>query len=88
MAGLFHGSQMYGADDELSQDHGWGPMFTLFLSEKDYTASGEELARRVRLDAPCEWQGFRFRYPDENVDVRAIPMVGTESRKRKIAFLG
>lgn len=72
MAGLFHGSQIYGADDELSQDHGWGPMFTLFLSEEDYTASGEELARRVRTDTPCEWQGFCFHYPDENIEVMSL----------------
>ena len=72
MAGLFHGSQMYGADDELSQDHGWGPMFTLFLSEKDYMAFGEELARLVRLDAPREWQGFHFHFPDENIDVTSL----------------
>lgn len=72
MAGLFHGSQIYGADDELSQDHGWGPMFTLFLSEKDYTTYGEELSRRVRLDAPREWQGFHFHFPDENIDVTSL----------------
>jgi len=72
MAGLFHGSQIYGADDDLSQDHGWGPMFTLFLSEEDYTVYGEELARRVRADAPREWQGFRFHYPDENIDVTSL----------------
>lgn len=72
MAGLFHGSQIYGADDELSQDHGWGPMFTLFLSEKDYTAYGEELARRVHIDAPREWQGFHFHFPRENIDVTSL----------------
>lgn len=72
MAGLFHGSQIYGADDDLSRDHGWGPMFTLFLSEEDYTVSGEELARRVRADAPREWQGFRFHYPDENIEMTSL----------------
>ena len=39
-AGLLHGSQVLGADDELSRDHGWGPMFLLLLPEVDYAAQG------------------------------------------------
>jgi hypothetical protein len=31
-SGSFHGSRVLGADDALSRDHGWGPMFSLHSS--------------------------------------------------------
>lgn len=33
------GSEIYGFDDNLSQDHNWGPRFFLFLSQPDYDQS-------------------------------------------------
>jgi Domain of unknown function (DUF4037) len=58
-AGLFRGSQVLGADDELSRDHGWGPMFLLLLTEEDYAAQGQAVAQAMEA-APQEWLGYRY----------------------------
>ena len=57
-AGLVgEGSPCYGFDDELSQDHDWGPGFCLWLTAQDYAEVGEELQKRYDdLPSPC--RGF------------------------------
>ena len=37
------GSECYGFDDEISQDHDWGPSFCLWLNKKDYDEIGHAL---------------------------------------------
>lgn len=71
-AGLFRGSQIYRADDALSQDHGWGPQFQLILREADYQAVGESLKAAINLAAPREWKGFTLKYPADGIEVYSI----------------
>lgn len=37
------GSECFGFDDMLSQDHDWGPAFCIWLSEEDYRAFGAQV---------------------------------------------
>jgi Domain of unknown function (DUF4037) len=59
-AGLFRGSQVLGADDVLSRDHGWGPMFLLLLTQEDYVAQGQAVEQAMVKAAPQEWLGYRY----------------------------
>jgi hypothetical protein len=59
-AGLFRGSQVLGADDALSRDHGWGPMFLLLLTQEDYAAQGQAVAQAMIGAAPQEWLGYSY----------------------------
>lgn len=73
-AGRFGGSDVLGADDELSRDHNWGPQFTLFLSEEDFSSVGEELSERMNAAAPDQWNGYWVDGAgDKNVLVRSVP---------------
>ena len=57
-AGLVGGcSDTYGFDDEISQDHNWGPRFCLWLSAEDYGQIGEQLQAELR-ELPKEFMGF------------------------------
>jgi hypothetical protein len=73
-AGLFSGSQVLGADDELSRDHGWGPVFTIVLSNDDYASHGATLEAQVSEHAPREWRGQSYVHGSPNVDVHSIDM--------------
>ena len=55
--GIAGGSQAHGNDDEISRDHGWGPGFAIWLSEKDYAQCGARLQEIVD-QLPREFQGF------------------------------
>lgn len=59
--GIFACSQAIGADDKLSKDHGWGPMFTMILTNEDYARVGEKLSTAINKAAPKEWNGIKYR---------------------------
>lgn len=59
--GLFCGSDVLGADDELSRDHGWGPRFDVFRLDED-GISNESLQAEMRAAAPAQWDGFHNRF--------------------------
>jgi hypothetical protein len=73
-AGRFGGSDVIGADDQISRDHNWGPQFTLLLSEDDFHELGIQLSTRMNREAPTEWQGFHVDGAgDKNVIVECVP---------------
>lgn len=73
-AGRFAGSDVIGADDEISRDHNWGPQFHLFLSQDDFDQMGAQLSTRMNQAAPKEWLGFRTAGAgDRNVLVECVP---------------
>lgn len=57
-AGIWRGSQIFEADDELSSDHGWGAMFTLVLTERDFQSTAERLEQALQQNAPRTWKGI------------------------------
>lgn len=72
--GRIFGSDVIGADDEISRDHNWGPQFTLFLSAEDYSKHGEALSKSMNSAAPNPWNGFRLDGAgDKSVNVESIP---------------
>lgn len=73
-AGRFGGSDVIGADDEISRDHNWGPQFSLLLSEGDFHEVGVTLSTTMNQAAPKEWLGFHLDGAgDENVHVECAP---------------
>lgn len=73
-AGRILGSDVLGGDDEISQDHDWGPQFDLFLSADDYAVFGEQLSRAMNTAAPNPWKGYRLAGAgDKSVRVESIP---------------
>lgn len=73
-AGRFGGSDVLGADDKISRDHNWGPQFTLFLPEEDFSTVGEALSERMNAAAPDQWKGYWVDGAgDKNVLVRSVP---------------
>lgn len=53
-----HGSECYGLDDELSQDHDFGPRFCLWLDKNDYALIGERLEADYE-SLPRDFMGFQ-----------------------------
>jgi len=73
-AGRIRGSDVLSGDDEISQDHDWGPQFDLFLSADDYAAFGEHISRAMNLAAPNPWKGYRLAGAgDKSVQVESVP---------------
>lgn len=58
--GRFMGSDALGADDHLSQDHGWGPTVEVYLDD-DYDVDDRKLAAHLNDAAPVEFLGTRRR---------------------------
>lgn len=52
------GSDCFGFDDEYSRDHDWGPGFSMWLTEEDYSAIGESLEEEYGK-LPKEYMGFK-----------------------------
>jgi hypothetical protein len=72
--GRVFGSDVIGADDEISKDHNWGPQFTLFLSAEDYAEQGEKLSEVMNAEAPNPWKRFRLDGAGaKSVEVESIP---------------
>lgn len=72
--GRVFGSDVIGADDEISKDHNWGPQFTIFLSAEDYTKHGAKLSEVMNAAAPNPWKGFRLDGAgDQSVEIESIP---------------
>lgn len=59
--GLFSGSDVLGADDDFSRDHGWGPRFDVFRADEG-GVSNATLQSDMREAAPAEWDGFHNRF--------------------------
>lgn len=98
--GLFGaGSDVFGFDDEISQDHNWGPRFRLILSSADYAAIGERMQEVLLAELPAEFEGYEIRgYPPGRGDrhVRVEDIRGFTARtlgypevpKNDVAWLG
>jgi hypothetical protein len=56
--GRFMGSDVLGADDDLSRDHNWGPTLEVYVDD-DYAIGDGELVARLNGAAPAEFLGFR-----------------------------
>ena len=83
-AGRFDGSDVLGADDALSQDHNWGPQFTLFLSNDDFDQFAELLSQTMNSSAPSTWNGYRVDGAgDKNVIVENV----SRRIERRIGFV-
>ena len=55
-----HGSECYGFDDSISQDHDFGPAFCMWLTEEDYEKIGSALAFEYE-QLPKDYAGFTGR---------------------------
>lgn len=71
--GLFSGSDVLGADDDLSRDHGWGPRFDVFRVDED-GMSNASLQAEMNAAAPSQWDGFHNRFQfTPSIQVHAAP---------------
>jgi hypothetical protein len=71
------GSECWGFDDEISQDHDWGPGFCLWLNQSYLQTIGAELVRAYQ-ELPGEFMGHSARIPLPGEEGRVGP-IGTEA---------
>ncbi len=67
-ARLDFGSDVLGFDTPQSMDHGWGPKFTLFLTEEDHQAFREQVLSTLSYQLPLEFHGFPTHFAEPLVD--------------------
>ena len=83
-AGLVgHGSECYGFDDVISQDHDFAPRFCLWLTDEDYAAIGERLQHDYETLLPHEFMGFTVKTADS-----ATPRAQGASRREGVFSIG
>ena len=63
------GSDCFGFDDEISQDHDWGPGFCIWLDQETLQTSGNRI-QSIYNDLPKLFLGFDFRYTSKWGDGR------------------
>jgi hypothetical protein len=57
-ARIGHGSDVLGFDDDVSQDHDWGPRLELFLAPADRDRCAERLAAALASELPHGFLGY------------------------------
>lgn len=57
-AGKIGGSDCLGADDDISRDHDWGPVFMLWLNTEDFREQGEVVRTTIEAQAPKSFLGY------------------------------
>jgi hypothetical protein len=90
-AGKIGGSDCLGADDALSRDHDWGPVFMLWMDEDDHREYGPAVRQKIDEQAPDSFLGYsrpdnsyvaeihsRVEYFDHHVGIHVPPESGSE----------
>ena len=54
---LGRGSEVLGFDDQMSQDHDWGPRVLLFLHDDDHERHGDAVRESLRRELPVRFGG-------------------------------
>ncbi len=67
------GSDCFGFDDEISQDHDFGPGLCIWLTHADYETYGEKISH-LYASLPEEFQGYRRHVVIENGRVGVFDM--------------
>jgi hypothetical protein len=57
---ILWGSQAIDNDDDISKDHGWGPLFELVLTEEDYNKYGNSLQNCLNESGKKDYSGYRL----------------------------
>jgi hypothetical protein len=55
------GSDVFGFDDAISQDHNWGPRFWVVLSTRDYASVGNRMQEVLLAKVPASFEGYEIR---------------------------
>lgn len=81
------GSECFGYDDALSQDHDFGPGFSMWLSDQDYDAVGEKLNQEYqKIYEEYISNGYKESFPFLPAVASKVndPAAGSRSGARKI----
>jgi hypothetical protein len=72
---LGRGSEIKRYDDEISQDHGWGPFVTIFLKEEDLAQNEGTILETLDRTLPSTFHGYKVGIHTDGPDSR--PSHGT-----------